>query len=53
MRLPGNIWFRDPDTGELVDHHSLVQYSLRSTGELAPLLQIVPSKTDEERLLID
>jgi hypothetical protein len=34
-----------------VTHHSLVQYSLRSTGELAPLLQIASSKTDDERLL--
>jgi hypothetical protein len=25
--------------------------SLRSTGELAPLLQIASSKTDDERLL--
>ena len=32
-------------------HHSLVQYRLPTTGELIPLLQIVPSKTDEERLL--
>jgi hypothetical protein len=73
--LTGNIWARDPDTGELVllnraeehafwawavievlrhtgirveellehTHHSLVQYRLRSTGELVPLLQIAPS----------
>ena len=33
-------------------HHSLVQYRLPGTGELVPLLQIVPSKTDTERLLV-
>jgi len=33
-------------------HHSLIQYRLPSTGELVPLLQIVPSKTDTERLLV-
>jgi hypothetical protein len=32
-------------------HHSLIQYRLPSTGELVPLLQIAPSKTDAERLL--
>jgi len=35
-----------------LSHHSLVQYRLPTTGELVPLLQIVPSKTDEERLLL-
>ncbi|WP_327242452.1 site-specific integrase [Streptomyces sp. NBC_01320] len=35
-----------------LSHHSLVQYRLPSTGELVPLLQIVPSKTDTERLLL-
>ena len=34
-----------------LSHHSLVQYRLPSTGELVPLLQITPSKTDAERLL--
>jgi hypothetical protein len=34
-----------------LSHHSLVQYRLPATGELIPLLQIAPSKTDEERLL--
>jgi integrase len=34
-----------------LSHHSLVQYRLPSTGELVPLLQIAPSKTDTERLL--
>jgi hypothetical protein len=33
-------------------HHSLVQYRLPTTGELVPLLQIAPSKTDTERLLL-
>jgi hypothetical protein len=32
-------------------HHSLVQYRLPGTGELIPLLHIVPSKTDTGRLL--
>jgi integrase len=35
-----------------ITHHSLVQYRLPTTGELVPLLQIAPSKTDTERLLI-
>jgi len=33
-------------------HHSLVQYHRPTTGELVPLLQVAPSKTDEERLLV-
>ena len=35
-----------------LSHHSLIQYRLPDTGELIPLLQIAPSKTDEERLLV-
>jgi len=35
-----------------LSHHSLVQYRLPTTGELIPLLQIVPSKTDAERLVV-
>lgn len=35
-----------------LSHHSLTQYRLPSTGELVPLLQIAPSKTDTERLLV-
>jgi hypothetical protein len=35
-----------------LSHHSLVRYQLPGTGELVPLLQIAPSKTDTERLLI-
>lgn len=35
-----------------LSHYSLVQYRLPSTEELVPLLQIAPSKTDTERLLV-
>ena len=35
-----------------LSHHSLIQYTLPSTGERVPLLQIAPSKTDAERLLV-
>ena len=35
-----------------LSHHSLVQYSVPSAGELIPLLHIAPSKTDQERLLV-
>lgn len=35
-----------------LSHHSLIQYQLPDTGELIPLLQIAPSKTDAERLLV-
>jgi integrase len=35
-----------------LSHHSIVQYRLPRTGELIPLLQITPSKTDAERLLV-
>lgn len=35
-----------------LSHHSLVQYRLPSSGDLVPLLQILPSKTDAERLLV-
>lgn len=35
-----------------LSHHSLIQYRLPTTGELVPLLQIAPSKTDAERLLL-
>ena len=34
-----------------LSHHALIQYRLPTSGELIPLLQIVPSKTDAERLL--
>ena len=35
-----------------LSHHSLVEYKLPTTGETIPLLQIAPSKTDEERLMV-
>jgi site-specific recombinase XerD len=35
-----------------LSHHSLVQYRTPGTGELVALLQIPPSKTDQERLLV-
>ncbi|MBF6439574.1 tyrosine-type recombinase/integrase [Nocardia cyriacigeorgica] len=33
-------------------HHSITEYRLPTTGELVPLLQIAPSKTDTERMLL-
>ena len=33
-------------------HRSLAAYTLPTTGEVIPLLQITPSKTDRERLLV-
>ncbi|MGH3446926.1 MAG: tyrosine-type recombinase/integrase [Nocardioidaceae bacterium] len=35
-----------------LSHHSLIQYRLPTTGEVVPLLQIAPSKTDTERLVV-
>lgn len=35
-----------------LSHHSLIQYTLPTSTELIPLLQIAPSKTDAERLLV-
>lgn len=35
-----------------ITHLALVQYRINDTGEVVPLLQIVPSKTDQERLLL-
>ena len=35
-----------------LSHHSFVQYTLPTTGELIPLLHVAPSKTDCERLLV-
>ncbi|WP_433323199.1 hypothetical protein [Spirillospora sp. CA-294931] len=32
--------------------HSITQYTLATTGKLFPLLQVAPSKTDEQRLLV-
>ncbi len=35
-----------------LSHHSLIHYRMPKGGELVPLLQIAPSKTDQERLLV-
>ena len=35
-----------------LSHHSITEYRLPSSGEVVPLLQIAPSKTDTERLLL-
>ena len=35
-----------------VSHHSVTQYAVPRSGEVIPLLQIAPSKTDTERLLV-
>jgi integrase len=35
-----------------ITHLALVSYQLPDTGEIVPLLQIVPSKSNEERLLL-
>jgi hypothetical protein len=35
-----------------ITHRSFVAYTLPTTGEVIPLLQITPSKTDRERLLV-
>jgi hypothetical protein len=33
-------------------HHSFIAYTLPTTGEIVPILQVAPSKTDSERLLL-
>jgi integrase len=33
-------------------HYSFVAYTLPTTGEMVPMLQVAPSKTDTERLLL-
>ena len=33
-------------------HHSFCAYTLPTTGEAVPMLQVAPSKTDSERLLL-
>lgn len=48
LRLTG---IRNEELLEL-SHHSVTEYRLPSTGEVVPLLQIAPSKTDTERLLL-
>jgi hypothetical protein len=50
LKTPGE-GIRIEELTEL-SHHSFIQYKLPATGELIPLLQIVPSKTDTERLLV-
>lgn len=35
-----------------ITHRSFVSYTLPTTGEVIPMLQITPSKTDKERLLV-
>jgi hypothetical protein len=48
LRLTG---IRGEELLELT-HHSITEYRLPTTGEVVPLLQIAPSKTDTERLLL-
>ncbi|MFJ3966128.1 tyrosine-type recombinase/integrase [Streptomyces sp. NPDC090036] len=48
LRLTG---IRNEELLELT-HHSITEYRLPSTGEVVPLLQIAPSKTDSERLVL-
>ncbi|MET9833489.1 hypothetical protein ABZ078_30235 [Streptomyces sp. NPDC006385] len=33
-------------------HHSIISYKLPTTGQVVPLLQVAPSKTDQERLVL-
>lgn len=33
-------------------HHSFIAYKLPTTGEIVPMLQVAPSKTDTERILL-
>ncbi|MFI8985067.1 tyrosine-type recombinase/integrase [Streptomyces antimycoticus] len=35
-----------------LSHHSIIRYRLPNTEEIVPLLQIAPSKTEKERLLL-
>ncbi|WP_327277649.1 hypothetical protein OG609_42645 [Streptomyces sp. NBC_01224] len=35
-----------------INHHAVIQYRLPTTDEIVPLLQIAPSKTDQERVLL-
>jgi integrase len=35
-----------------LSHHSFVAYKLPGTGEIVPMLQVAPPKTDSERLLL-
>src|SRR5260370_38586933 len=33
-------------------HHGFIAYTLPTSGEIVPMLQVAPSKTDSERLLL-
>ncbi|MFD7539228.1 hypothetical protein [Streptomyces sp. NPDC059819] len=48
LRLTG---IRNEELLELT-HHSITEYRLPSTGEVVPLLRVVPSKSESERLLL-
>ncbi|WP_207757404.1 tyrosine-type recombinase/integrase [Nonomuraea cypriaca] len=48
LRLTG---IRHEEMLELT-HHSFVAYTLPTTGEIVPMLQVAPSKIDMERLLL-
>jgi len=48
LRLTG---IRHEEMLELT-HHSFIAYTLPSTGEVVPMLQVAPSKLDMERLLL-
>ncbi|WP_327692590.1 site-specific integrase [Streptomyces sp. NBC_00459] len=48
LRLTG---IRNEELLELT-HHSITETRLPTTGEVVPLLQVAPSKTDSERLLL-
>ncbi|MFC5914233.1 site-specific integrase [Streptomyces pulveraceus] len=43
MRIEGALEFT---------HHSSVAYQIPTTGEIVPMLQVAPSKLDQERLLL-
>jgi len=51
LRKSGLTGIRCEELLEL-SHHSITEYCLPSSGEVVPLLQIAPSKTDTERLLL-
>jgi hypothetical protein len=35
-----------------LSHHSFIAYTLPTTGEIVPMLQVAPSKIDSERLMV-
>ncbi|MGW1658422.1 hypothetical protein [Streptomyces atratus] len=57
-RPPSALMFGLRHTGTRIEEmletsrHALVQYRLPTTGEIVPLLQIAPSKSDQERVLL-